>query len=138
MNKPTSRQLAEIVSSIAGPRPGFWIPAAYNRVHRVQRRTGLRFIVVRAHSDLTGRPRSSAEFLEDLVSTQLPPAVLELSAINILIERFTPRLDLEQALSEKFLDPIFRSKVEPTETGSQPDYRLIFNRLGVLAALKAK
>lgn len=67
---------------------------------------------------------------------QLPPAVLALSAINILIERFTPRLDLEQALSKKFLNSNFLSKVDAREIGPQPDYRLIFNRIGVLAALK--
>lgn len=96
----------------------------------------MQFIVVRAHSDVTGKPRSSAEFWEDLVSTQLPPAVLGLSAINILIERFGPRIDLEQALSEKFLNPSFRSYVGSDEPGPKPDYRLIFNRLGVLTALK--
>lgn len=132
MNRPPSTQLVEIVSKIAGPRPGIWIPP-YNEVGR---RTGVQFIVVRAYSEVIGKPRSSVEFWEDLVTTQLPPAVVALSAINILIERFAPQLDLEAALSEKFLNPSLRSHVEPHTPGPKPDYRLIFNRLGVLTALK--
>ena len=133
MKRLTSEQLTEIAASITGPRLGFWIPASYRRTLQ---RTGAQFIVVRAHSDLTGKPPSAADLWEALVTTQFPPAIVALSMINLLIERFSPRLDLEQALSTKFLNPNLSSEVETRQTGPQPDYRLIFNRIGVLAALK--
>lgn len=114
---PTPEQLHKIVSNVTGPLPGLWIPASYRII---ETKTGPRIIVVRTYAELTAGPRSGSDFWEDLVGTQLPPAVLALSSINILLERFTRRLDLHQALSEKFLEPNFRlSKPAPPETGRQ-------------------
>lgn len=133
MKRLTSKQLREIASKIEGPRPGLWILPPYRRTRT---KTGPESIVVRTYSEVTAKPRSGGDFWDDLVRVQLPAAVLALSTINILLARFTRRLDLHQALSEKFLHSDLRSKPEPFEPGRRPDYVLIFNRIGVLATLK--
>ena len=65
----------------------------------------------------------------------LPPTVTALSAINILLERFTPSMVLEEALAKKFLDLSFVTSGSSSQ-GPRPDYEIVFNRLGVLATLK--
>lgn len=133
MKRLTSKQLREIASKIEGPRPGLWILSPYRRTRA---KTGPESLVVRTHSEVTAKPRSSSDFWDDLVRVQLPAAVSALSTINILLARFTRQLDLHQALSEKFLHSDLRSRPDPFEPGRRPDYVLIFNRIGVLTTLK--
>lgn len=116
-----------------GPRPGLWVPPS---IQKARVKTGLQFVVARSYSEVTGQPRSSAELYEALRRTPLPGAIIALSAINILLEQFTPNSDLEKALSEKFLAAALRLGATPPDAGPQPHFRFFFNRVGVLAALK--
>ena len=134
MERSPSERLMTIVSSITGPRPGLWVPSS---IQKSRTKTGLQFIVVRSHSEVTGQARSGAELCEALRLTPLPEAITALSALNIiLLEQFTPTSDLEKALSEKFLAPALRLGAKPPSPGPQPHFRFFFNRVGVLAVLK--
>src|SRR5207247_7945055 len=122
-NSVTFQRLAEIGQSIIGPRPTLWLP---NIARPVFRKTGTRFAVVQAYSELTNQPRSAAEFWDELVECQTLPVLQALSAINILLERFTPSVILDEALISKFLGSTLQ-KLPSAELGPSPDYHLVFN-----------
>lgn len=135
MKKLTPQQIHEIGSRIVGPIPNLWIPSSY--LLGTNEKAGPEFIVIRTDSEISGKPRSAVEFWDELNKKQLEPTILSLTSINILVERFPRAQDLHQALHEKFLNNDLRARRLRMEGRSQPDSVLIFNRVGLLAALKA-
>jgi hypothetical protein len=113
-----------------------WLPIRFVKNNDGQLRSGPEFIVPITYSELTGRRPEAADLWKALTAGNVVRTVVTLATIINAVERFSGDAILQQALSETFLRPEYRKIPEAGPGKRLPDYRYVFNPLGVLFALK--
>jgi hypothetical protein len=115
---------------------GLYLPIRFAGNKDGQPRSGPEFIVPITYSEVTGRRPDAADLWKALTAGNPANTVVTLATIINAIERFSRDATLQQALSDTFLRPEYRKKPEASPGERLPDYRYVFNALGLLFALK--
>jgi hypothetical protein len=133
----TRAELAAIYNRVAGPRFGLSVPIDSRNRHalRAGRATGPEFIVPPTYNDITGTSSSANDLYTDVEAADSIETIYRLAGLNILLESGKD-FGVEQAAIEHYVRPEFRSRPPIDPSKPQPNYSFIFNRVGVLVALK--
>ena len=135
----TPAEIAALVEALVGPRPRLWLPARLLAVDRDQgpaAKSGPEVVVTRTYAEVTATPSSAGDLWEDLRAFDLLPAVVKLAGLNVLLEASPRDIGLQQAAADRYVRPAYRSAPARDPNFPPPDYEFIFNRVGVLIALK--
>lgn len=142
MRRLTPAELAAIYNRVAGPRFGLFLPVAPQERHSFGAGppTGAEFMVPPNYADITGTPSSADNLYTDIQAEDSVETIHRLAGLNILLERGhdfgVEQAAVEQAAVEHYVRPAFRSTPPIDASKPQPTYSFIFNRVGVLVALK--
>jgi hypothetical protein len=115
---------------------GLWLPFRLMKNKAQEPRTGPEFIVPITFSEITGNAPTAADLWKLINIKERAKTAVTLATVINAIERFSRDATLQQALSEAFVRPEYRKTPEPEPGERLPDYRYIFNPLGLLFALK--
>jgi len=98
--------------------------------------SGIEFVVPPTFESVSASPSSPKELWETLQDIDPLMTLSVLAALNVLLE--IEHLDpaLEQAATERYIRPQYHSSRMFDAAEPQPHYPFIFNRVGVLIALK--
>ena len=126
---------------LTGSKPLLWLPAKIGLEGQNQRgsmaKTRPEFIVPPTYSDVTGEPSSPLQLWETLQQAETALTICALAGLNILLELSHLDPGLEAAAIEAYVRPGNRpSEVTNEPNEKRPDYSFVFNRVGVLIALK--
>jgi hypothetical protein len=101
-----------------------------------QARSGPEFIVPITYSEVTGVRPTAAHLWKAITAGNRVRTIITIATITNAIERFSSDQALQQALSAFFLRPAYRKIPQASPRERLPDYRYVFNSLGLLFALK--
>ncbi|HEV2198817.1 MAG TPA: hypothetical protein VGR73_03280 [Bryobacteraceae bacterium] len=131
MRRWTPVELATIYERVAGPRLGLFLPIN----PQVRPTTGAEVIVPLTYADITGGASSAGHLYDDLHAADSIETIYRLAGLNILLES-RPDFGVEQAAVDHYVRPEFSPRPPSDPSTPQPTYSFIFNRVGVLVALK--
>ena len=138
VNTSSPAELAAIFQKVAGTSAGLFLPVrlTVSPASADEQPGGPEFMVPPTYAEVSGRPSSARDLHAALLAIDTIQTIYQLVGLNILLESGKDA-SIEHAAVEQYVRPEFRLGSTVLPSNPQPHYRFIFNRVGVLLALKS-
>jgi hypothetical protein len=113
-----------------------WVPFRLLERQKGEVRSGPEFIVPITYSEVAGRPPTAADLWGALTVGDRIRTTITIATVINAVERFSQDATLQRALADTFLRPEYRKAPEAKPDERLPNYRYVFNPLGLLFTLK--